>query len=528
MLVGVAYYFAGMTVGLRDARWYGSRIFPISLAVVASIFSFAIRDFQNALLAVLIPIAFLALAARGAFLTGGAHNPLPRLARIPLGIALFISVCAIAGAVIGIAVETNENYAYTSTNHNISRQGDLILYTYRFEQKNNSRSNVITDTDVLAPLPRTTGHLEYHDYQTSYRTNYGLFTYYSYPSDLRRTEPITAYWYYSYRDRLLLGYDVQPPYKLKHVVGPDGQHPDVSSAQQRFDTTKPGGITLKHNNTIYIFDQAKVKLNTLYTAPPGQTILDYDIYHWNNDIDDPDATQPMLFVYTNNSIESFDFDTNSLTPTQHLASLQNPYDINTHGSATIGRLPTGDYALFTNISRRKAKQLQTMPPKYFRRYSADGQLTEERVLPRNKQAWEYNTLQALEPYLCALMPTSFFIAAEAIDLLTPEESSFFKTEYVKMTSFWIAFAICLAASLLITHRVAQTYGFSKTTTRNWLIANTLMGLAGPLVMLTLHDWPARQPCHQCDAKRPVDNDTCPACGAGPAPPQTDGTEILAA
>jgi len=36
-LSGVAYYFAGLLTGLRQARWYGSRIFGLGLAIVESI-----------------------------------------------------------------------------------------------------------------------------------------------------------------------------------------------------------------------------------------------------------------------------------------------------------------------------------------------------------------------------------------------------------------------------------------------------------------------------------------------------------
>ena len=52
------------------------------------------------------------------------------------------------------------------------------------------------------------------------------------------------------------------------------------------------------------------------------------------------------------------------------------------------------------------------------------------------------------------------------------------------------------------------------------------GFPGFLAFLSLQEWPAREPCPNCQRLRNVDREKCEHCGAGFAPPETKGTEIF--
>lgn len=75
-------------------------------------------------------------------------------------------------------------------------------------------------------------------------------------------------------------------------------------------------------------------------------------------------------------------------------------------------------------------------------------------------------------------------------------------------------------------RTARRYGFDARTRRTWQWTAGLFGPAALLTLWFLRDWPARERCRACSARRPVDQERCPQCLAPAAPAPVDGTEIL--
>jgi hypothetical protein len=83
-----------------------------------------------------------------------------------------------------------------------------------------------------------------------------------------------------------------------------------------------------------------------------------------------------------------------------------------------------------------------------------------------------------------------------------------------------------AASTLACFLLARRYAFSRSRCAGWALCGVLFGVVGVLLMLCLHQWPARTRCPSCGRERRVDRDLCEHCGAPHAPPATDGTEIF--
>jgi len=73
---------------------------------------------------------------------------------------------------------------------------------------------------------------------------------------------------------------------------------------------------------------------------------------------------------------------------------------------------------------------------------------------------------------------------------------------------------------------ARRDAFTSAGRLAWALCGLLWGPAGLLLMLALHECPARIACPKCGKFRVVTRDTCEYCGALHALPAPDGTEIF--
>jgi len=107
-LSGMVCYFAGLLVGLRQARWYGSRLWPILVTFLVSLLLLILGTWpKDPITRILVPRLWFAiwflifvisialpLAAYGAFRTGGTFSRQPRLCRRALALILTIAGAA--------------------------------------------------------------------------------------------------------------------------------------------------------------------------------------------------------------------------------------------------------------------------------------------------------------------------------------------------------------------------------------------------------------------------------------------------
>ena len=89
-------------------------------------------------------------------------------------------------------------------------------------------------------------------------------------------------------------------------------------------------------------------------------------------------------------------------------------------------------------------------------------------------------------------------------------------------NFAVVGLICIPMGLWLGRR----YRFSAGAQAGWAVFNLLFGLPGVLAMLCVYEWPAREPCPNCQKSRMVDRTECEHCGAPFPPPKPNGTEIL--
>jgi hypothetical protein len=90
-----------------------------------------------------------------------------------------------------------------------------------------------------------------------------------------------------------------------------------------------------------------------------------------------------------------------------------------------------------------------------------------------------------------------------------------------VTMFFVALVCGLACLVL-----ARRHAFSRASIVGWALLGCMFGSVGLVLMLALHEWPARIPCLKCRQPRVVTRDRCEYCGAAHTAPKPDGTEIF--
>jgi hypothetical protein len=74
LLTGLVYYFAGMISAQREARWYGSQFLPLAAGLFTSLLVWNATEFWQALVAIGMMGALVAVAAWGSVVSGGAYT----------------------------------------------------------------------------------------------------------------------------------------------------------------------------------------------------------------------------------------------------------------------------------------------------------------------------------------------------------------------------------------------------------------------------------------------------------------------
>jgi hypothetical protein len=131
-----------------------------------------------------------------------------------------------------------------------------------------------------------------------------------------------------------------------------------------------------------------------------------------------------------------------------------------------------------------------------------------------------------------LVPPFFAAAANALGYswhLSYSSDDIWDTMTQEHT-FWLFACLCSLFGGVVSGTLAWLIGRRCVFTRGgqwaWTVGVFWLGLPGLLLMLSLRDWPAREPCPNCGRPRVVDRDRCEHCGAGFAAPMRDGTEIF--
>jgi hypothetical protein len=541
---GLVYYFAGMLLAQREVRWYGSRGFALAAALLCSCLVWGVPEFWQALVAIGIIGSVVAVTAWGSFCTGGSYARQPGVAKIALAVTFLagLTMLSMLGKqMIGAWTESGIEW-----NHNLDRGGRVLLAPFKEgvgaigpwidvsgKEPPDLKGKVI-DSRVLAPWTAAGKPLDW-----SYR-NSGRF-YVFCANEFRATDEI---WFYDQFRRRLFGYDPILHYCVGSI-GPDGFVPPDEQPRECFPRdlcyqstrwqSEPQHF-LAFPTVVYDVDFGRRKIRTLFTPAGGETVTSAG---WWRDVD---KQRQLIVVTTDRSIHFLKEDGS------RVVSIPREYE--THQFVLVGQLEKPDrfFAWYPSRPWLVEPQDYQTASNYLCVYDAAGRelaCSAAPPLPFPPAPYANVLFGLVTPMTEAatLVGASRYLRSEAqlqggthksvlLDYL--ENSRYYipgTTWYEAAPTGSIAVYIALmmlsaAASALACFWLTRRYAYHRASSIGWPIVGFFFGWVGLVLMLALHEWPARIACSKCGGLRVVTRDTCEHCGAAHATPKPDGTEVF--
>jgi hypothetical protein len=559
-LTGFVYYFAGMLTAQRSARWYGSRCLGLGAGVCCSMLVWVLPELWQALLAIVMVGGIVAVAAWGSFSTGGAYAPQPRLAKMALAVTLLLGLSTLtfwAKSYVGrLWEDSGARDLYL-----LDRQGRVLDIHQRHDEFR------VTDLDGQVPREYQGERLDYHtvvENAAHEARNPDLIKRRSYRSCNRcliehknGSRPSNEVWWFVPDQGWLVGYDKQTHRRIG-CFGPDGFVPPGEQPKECFQgplyhlSNFPDAVAFEYlafPEGVYRVDFHKRTCGIYFVPPAGETVL------WASRWENEKKALTLAFVGTDKSIHVLD-DAGSRLLAAHLT-----FDLGSYWIAGVGRLeePERYWLWFEPQWFLEADALETMSA-YLVEYDSAGREIGRRPMPPRP-----GDARRPDPRMLAFEPSanivlSGFVTSPAeFALLGVSKNAtvaqlrrdhgtqmpillpflFYPTQfflpsfgYLPRTPAGLAFGF--AALTLLTAVVsglacfwlARRFAFARSLYIGWLLCGLLWGLPGLLLMLALHEWPARVACPKCRKLRVVTRDHCEHCGAEHAMPEPDGTEIF--
>jgi hypothetical protein len=559
VLTGSLYYFGGMLAAQCAGRWYGSKSLGLAAAFCCSIVVWIVPEFWHALSAIVIIGGFAAAAAWGSFLTGGAYAPQPRLAKVSFAITCLIGVSTVGflgNYFVCRWLEPHNNYSYS-----LDRKGGVLVVHFT------DRALSVTDMEgrtppeleevqqddfhaleemsaqyVTGPRPRLRSYRSWRRFHIEHRN----------PSRLPSED-----WFYVPDKGRLLGYN-RGTKLLIGSFGPDGFVPAGEPTADRFEGEVFHGSAFPKANTpdylafpkaVYRVDFHNRTVQRLFVPARGETVLWADKWRIEKENLSP------AFIGTDKSFHVLD-EAGSELLSAPLAS-----DLENHRVARVGRLedPVRFWVWYEPMCFLDLDVLEKMPA-YVVQYDANGNEIARTTLPprpggaRATGPREPYNEPTFTPGLAGLITppaeagaivgaTRFLVseAGENKDTERPILLPFlqFTTQFFIPGVRWAPaahpgllfgfVALMLFSSVMcavVCFLMARRHSFSRVAVATWALQGLAFGWVGLVVMLALHEWPARIVCPNCRKLRAVTKDICEHCCAPHVVPAPDGTEII--
>jgi hypothetical protein len=551
ILCGVVYYFAGMLVAQRDARWLGSRCLPLAAAFFCSCLVWVLTELGQALAAIALFASFMSVAAWGSFVSGGAYDRQPRLGRVGLAMTLLAGLLLLSMFVkqlLGAGLGSEVIYVC-----DLTRQGRVLLAPCRendgkigpwLDARTGQEAADMNENVAESHLMASWAIMETPLYQ-SYR-NSGRF----YVLCVNESKPGTERWLYDQQQHRLLGYDKV----YCHFLGsfgptgftPAGEQPgesfqgELCHRRSRWSALEQD--LLAFPRAVYKVDYVRRKIDLLF-APAAEETISYADW-WKGE---HEAKKKKLAVISTD--RSFHILTETGAP---VVSIPNTHDTQKQGYvAGVGLLesPMRYFAWYRTLPFEPSLGPEEYRSKIFhlREYDLTGQeLAGLDYQPPSAEASYAKAFFGLATPMteaATLVGLSESVRAEVrseggthkpvlLDYLhnirhyIPGTSRYERNPSGLIPGYIVLVLLAAAASALVCFLLARRFAFSPARRAGWALAGLLFGWVGLIWMIVLHDWPARIACPKCRQPRVVTRDLCEHCGARHAAPAADGTEIF--
>ena len=304
LLCGLVYYLAAMLIGMREARWYGSRFLPLGAAIACSGVVLYVSHFWEALVAVAIGVAIVGTAAVTTVTGGGRYDPLSRSGRTALGLTIMPGLVLAATMIIGVIsltmfsrgpvrdgirsteyviagdgsiVQRVQVQRLFKTSRQVVAVNDLQGHAIARYQDSVSRAKLtdgVISTPAVSLQPNASSPIE--SFYSGYRGTHDLFVQLTSSSP---PAPSEFSWYFVRRIELIAAYENRSA-RLVGWMGPDGFRLGDSLPSHRFEGWIRPSAELSYAQPLLAFPSAVYRLDLrqrairkVFTPTLGDTVL---------------------------------------------------------------------------------------------------------------------------------------------------------------------------------------------------------------------------------------------------------------
>jgi hypothetical protein len=518
VLSGVAFYFAGMLTGLRQARWYGSRGFGLGLALAASFGALSVYEFWQYSILFAIVVVALAAAVWGCYETGGFYRGQPVIGRLATILAMAAGSGGVLFVVVGLlfvlVVNPLTQHPSVYSNYQMTREGVVYKVT--------SRDNVITEIVDLDghPLldPKTGRTMERQEFQKHFsyggsvssrfqgnQIRYGSGLGGNFFNLVQVTDK--TLWYLD-RHGKLTGYDG----RTRRYIGSLDPHGLGGTSMSGpfltqpyyyynpYDETSPK--TLATAKAVYQADFKARALKPIFAVTNddeiGGCMALRGMYGG--------GLEEIMLVTTRKSIFVLDSDGHSM--------FKLPYQpgYSEYPQVAINRLDlmsgsTNSFAVWFYPDFQANQKMDWKLPLHVLWLSSEGAVSKSADLPVLRgpdfTPWP-------DKAVTALLPTAAHV-------------TFDRKIYEPWNLLGLALGVVCA---VIGWRLARRHNYSTGACFGWTVFIFLLGVVGLLAFLCVQEWAAREECPHCKKLRAVDREACEHCNSPFSPPEKNGTEIF--
>jgi len=558
ILSGIPYYFAGILVACRtDARWHGSRLLPAFVPTIASLLDLTASSFSGALLWIAVAAAIIAIAAHGYFTSAGQYPTLRLPARAATGMVLLTGLLMAGVVGVGLIFSlTDSSEPPLPPGYVISRGVKILqdgtpvieesvshgwqvrdlsgkmLGTERWNETGSAAFPMlqsISDDLPGLPLPNLLHDPSAYFSATAVRSG-------------------GAVWYRPKRrlgaEDYLVGFD-QRTFRRVGAIGANGFVPNVAIPPARFGTplhaaalnwNVPPGVNaanspwanyarpmslLAAGDTIYrLLDSGKIE--TFFTIPNHHPMAQFFV----GMIDDPSPSdQPLVSSYvvavTDEAVTILSAEAEVLVHYEIPGLSQ--YRVMAGRTVIKGNAAADRFVLV--LDRVNPTSRYGYIPAAAIYFTPDGSFDRRLELPEFDNYWPAQ-MDFVAAYIGAAVAPP---AGVGLDLLY----NVVNDQHVAQEAALWRRAILLSSvggviSAAFTFFLARRKRLGLAAVCLWTMLALLAGPAGILLLICLRGLPITIRCATCRYPRPITAELCPHCGAAPAMPAWQGTEIFSA
>jgi hypothetical protein len=540
--IGIMFYFAGLLVGLRRARWYGSRLMPFA-AVIAGAFlvTGGVDEFWQALATAGLFSALLGLAAWQAFRTEAGDHAGGFGGLFSLGLTLASGI-AVTGLII-IAVLANSGQmlhllrpvAFWYSAPQMTEDGQAVRIDELVDKPilvldANGRPVGMSPEQWVASHPRMNMNDIESPWTVVHRPRYNDMSRYAkeitYTSFGNTGQSVTWYLFhnlillYSDRDGTLIGSVGEEGFRQAHTI-------DEATQSDPFTLNKNAIV----NETTVVADEDAI----------------YSVEGWSGNV----RVSPILIGAAARQVQfigTAGCNTSGHNAVELIASTAGSFYIFGDGRRLLYTVPrTHDFRTYNSVSagvfghgrllicyQRGEGGSSPTNPAYVEVYDKTGKLVRAyTVAPVPPRLWNNpTTSNRLEGILVGTVVPATITVPTAIDMLVQSDARSLRVCLMVLNATPGCIPLLIGSAIggilfaLVTWRIARRCAFGRGLTWAWVVGNVFLSWTGVLVLIALRPIPALEICQSCGKPRVVTRETCEHCGASWPTVKRDGTEIF--